>query len=147
MAKTKVKVNMLLIKLKKYGALFPVLFILPYFAYNPSIAKIHFLMIMIVYYYVLFMGPVKFIEFLIPKLDLKQKVVDVLSWSCGLIMYCWTFYNWIFVFMKKSDYDFASAIFIIPFIAFLRCVQVILFTIICVYCYNYLSTKLKKKEG
>ena len=144
--KVKVKVNDLLIKIKKYGALLPALFFSPYFFYNPSISKCQLLMIVIVYYYLCFMGPVYFIKFLIEKLDLKQKYVDVFSWFSGMIMYGYTVYNWIFVFMNKSDFGFATAIFMIPFIAFLRVIQVIVIVCCFMLTFNYLSKKMKKEE-
>ena len=145
--KTKVKVNSFLIKVKKWIVFLPVLFILPYFLHRPTIAKVQYLSIIIVYYYVLFMGPIKFIEYFIKKLALKQKIVDALSWSCALIMFGWTFYNWIFVFMNKSDFDFASAVFLIPFIAFIACLKIIFSVVAFVIVFNYLSNKLKKKES
>lgn len=142
----KVKVNDLLVKIKKYGAFLPIFFLLPYFVHSPTIAKCNFLMILIVYYYLCFMGPVYIIRFLIKKLQWKQKYVDVFSWMSGMIMYGYTVYNWIFVFMNESEFEFASAIFLIPFIAFIKCIEII--TIICclILTFNYLSNKFKKEE-
>ncbi|MGN0929820.1 MAG: hypothetical protein ACI4N3_04225 [Alphaproteobacteria bacterium] len=143
---TKVKVNNWLIKMKKYGAFLPIFFLLPYFVYEPTIAKCNFLMILIVYYYLCFMGPIYIINYLIKKLDLKQKWVDVLSWICCMVMWLWNVYNWIFVFLDKSDFTFSSAIFLIPFIAFIRCVEIIAIVCSFVEMFNYLSKKFKKEE-
>ena len=144
--KLRIKINNLLSKLQKYGAMLPVLFFFPFFLQNPTIAKCQLLAILIVYYYLCFMGPVYFIKFLISKLNIKQKWQDPLIWISGIIMYVYTVFNWIFVFLNKSDYEFASAIFLIPFIVFLRIIQIVTITLICVSIFNYMSKKLNKKE-
>lgn len=144
--KLRIKINNLLSKLQKYGAMLPVLFFSPYFILNPTIAKCQLLAILIVYYYLCFMGPVYFIKFLISKLNIKQKWSDPLIWISGMVMYAYTVFNWIFVFLNKSDYVFATAIFLIPFIAFLRIIQVVTVTLTCISIFNYLSKKLNKKE-
>ncbi|MBD5398588.1 hypothetical protein HDR60_03725 [bacterium] len=144
--KIKVKVNDGLVKFKKYGAFLPILFFLPYFIYRPTIAKCNLLMILIVYYYLCFMGPVYIIKYLIEKLDLKQKLVDILSWVCCMVMWIWNVYNWSFVFANKSDFNFSSAIFLIPFIAFIRCVEIIVIVCSFILIFNYLSKKIKKEE-
>ena len=144
--KLRIKLNSIISMLQKYGAMLPVLFFLPYFLFRPTIAKCQLLMILIVYYYLCFMGPVYFIKFLVSKLNIKQKWSDPLIWISGIIMYLYTIPNWIGVFMNKSDYEFATAMFLIPFIALLRIIQIVTITLVCIGIYNYISKKLRKEE-
>ncbi len=140
---TKVKVNDLVHKIKKYGALLPVFLVLPYFFQNPSISKVNFLMIVIVFYFICFMGPLYLLKFLISKVDLNQKIVDFLSVVSCFIMYIWTSFNWANLFLGNIEMEFATALFIIPFIAMIRSSQFILFVVCLLFLNNYLKSKLK----
>lgn len=141
----KVKVKDFVRKIKKYGALLPVFFILPFFFNSPSIATVNFLMIVIVFYYACFMGPIYLLTYLISKFKLKQKFVDFLSIVSCFIMYFWTIFNWYLVFFDKWDLNFHAAIFVIPFVAFIRSSQVILLAIFLLFINNYLKSKFNKE--
>lgn len=141
----KVKIQDKILFYLKQVVFLPMILFLPIFTENPSCRKIVLLSIVIVYYFLCFMGPVYLLRFLIKKFPLNQRFVDIVSFLSFLFMYLFSVFNWGKVLVGMDGaFSFASALFLVPFLALIRSVSVILMVTF-VYV-SYLILK-KKKES
>ena len=128
----------------KQAVFLPIILFLPVFIDQPSCRKIVLLSIVVVYYFLCFMGPVYLLRFLIKKFPLSQKFVDNVSFLGFLFMYIFSVFNWVKVFIGVGEsFSFTSSLFLIPFLALVRVASVIVITTFIYVCYLILK---KKKE-
>lgn len=140
----KVKIQDKILFYLKQAVFLPIILFLPVFIDQPSCRKIVLLSIVVVYYFLCFMGPVYLLRFLIKKFPLSQKFVDNVSFLGFLFMYIFSVFNWVKVFIGVGEsFSFTSALFLIPFLALVRVASVIVITTFIYVCYLILK---KKKE-
>ena len=123
----KVKVNSRILFLKKQIVFFPLILLLPLFFFAPSSIYLVNASILIVHYFLCFMGPIYIVRALIDKLSLSQSLVNIFAVISIVCMYFFTFLNW-FLFFTGLDgsYTFYSALFLIPFLSFIKVLMIIL---------------------
>ena len=145
MAETaKVKIQDKILFYLKQSVFLPIILFLPVFIDQPSCRKIVLLSIVVVYYFLCFMGPAYLLRFLVKKFPLNQRFVDITSFLSFLFMYIFSVFNWVKIFVGVEDYfSFASALFLIPFLALIRASSVILIMAFIYVCY---LTFKKKRE-
>ena len=113
------KVGNKVLKITKYVVYLPMLLILPAFFNHFSERTLVLLSLLIEFYFVCFMGPIYLLRYLIGKFDFSQKITDIVSSVSLFCMYVFSIVDWIKVFMGHT-YNYSSALFLVPFIAFLR---------------------------
>ena len=144
----KVKVEDKILYLLKQVVYIPSLLLLPIFIMNPSCSICLLLCLLIVYYFLCFMGPIYILRYFIQKLNLNQKIVNIFSKFILISMYIFSLLNFgKLLFLKDTFESFPTYIFLIPFFAFLRCVQIMIIAVFGISIFNYLSNKSKKKES
>lgn len=142
-----VKINSKFVWIKKCSIVIPVVCFSPFFFNKPSVAKMIMLLLFIIYYFFCFMGPIYFLRFAIKKFKLKQKLVDILCLVSVCILYIYTILNWYEVYFNYS-FDYASSLFLIPFLAFLKMTFVVMVVVFVGEGFKYVFGKFvgKKKE-
>ena len=119
--KPKVKVKDKVKVLKKYIVFLPLLLFLPLYVFHPSESLILILSIAMAFHFLCFMAPVFAIKHMIEKLDLSQKITDVISWFSVVFMWGFCVLEWIrFFIFEDYGIEFPAGIFLIPFISLVK---------------------------
>lgn len=141
----KVKIKDKFLFLKKQAVFLPALLFLPIFVFNPSITKITLLTLLSIHYFICFMTPTYLLRYFIKKLNLNQKVVNVFSVISISLMYLFTIFSWISVFIsEEQEMEFCAGLFMIPFLSLLKTASVI--SVLAGGCCVYEFLKKMKEE-